>query len=1033
MPKKSVRILQHKEKASILACFLFLCLFSFAQQKLTVTGNVVTEDNIPLAGVSVNVQGASSGTTTDAEGRFTIQLNRGATLVLSFIGYEEQHIKVNNEKDVASIIMVSKQSSLGEVVVVAYGTQKKATVTGAIASIQTKEIKQSPAANLAVTLAGRLPGLIAIQTSGEPGRDITNLYIRGRGTINSQSPIMLVDGIERDLTSIDPNDIATVTILKDASSTALFGVRGANGVILVTTRRGSSEIPEISFSAETGMQDFPRFIQPVSSYDYAVLKNLALKNDGLSEIYSSDILEKYRTGSDPLRFPNTDLREILLKDYSRQERYNLNVSGAGKAVKYFVSAGYLNQGGIFNVEKDLNYDPSFFLKRYNFRSNIDIQLNKTLKAFLNVSGYIGNQNGAYGGVLSNIGDINDPNSTASVWILDNIAATPAILPGVLTPDGEVLTMSNAPQPPYGQVNRTGYIQRVYSNVNATYGMQQDLDFITEGLSAKAVLSFDSKTTNNLFAGKTYEKWVQIINPNLTGMDGGDSVYYQLFNNEKNTPLSISGSRYFSSTFNFQGYLNYNRTFHKHTVSGLVLYQQQKTTINAELPYNLKGVASRLTYGFDNRYFAEFNAGYNGSEQFAKGRRFGFFPAFSGAWLVSNEKFMSNVRIIDHLKLRGSYGLVGNDRIGSRRFLYLDDIQVIAGGYTTSLGNGQYVVTSLLKNHEITWETAKKVNIGLEIGLKNGLGLMVDVFQEKRDNILRNRGTVPVLNGLPISVLPPVNIGKVVNRGYEIELNYKKSFNKDLFVLAKANLNYSKNKQTFADEPLLPEEYAFRYRQTGYTIGQRFGYIVEGYFSDAEDIEKSPVQSVGGHASRPGDFKYRDLNGDGVVDLKDQAPIGYSSVPEYTFGGVLNVGYKNFDISFLFQGVSHVTNYITGNGVFSTANFVARHLESWTAERAANGDPINYPRLTTQTSPNEIANSFFIVNTSYIRLKNLELGYTLPAEWSKKISSRQIRIYANGLNLFTWDKLPTHEFDPELINNTTYPIERIFNFGINLTF
>ena len=258
-------------------------------------------------------------------------------------------------------------------------------------------------------------------------------------------------------------------------------------------------------------------------------------------------------------------------------------------------------------------------------------------------------------------------------------------------------------------------------------------------------------------------------------------------------------------------------------------------------------------------------------------------------------------------------------------MYLDDIQVIAGGYTT-YGNGQYVVTSLLKNHEITWETAKKANIGFEIGLKNGLGLIVDIFQEKRDNILRNRGTVPVLNGLPISVLPPVNIGKVVNRGYEIELNYKKSFNKDLFVLAKANLNYAKNKQTFADEPLLPEEYAFRYRQTGYTIGQRFGYIVEGYFSDAEDVEKSPVQSVGGHVSRPGDFKYRDLNGAGVVDLKDKAPIGYSSVPEYTFGGVLNAGYKNFDISFLFQGVSHVTNYITGNGVFSTDNFVARHLE-----------------------------------------------------------------------------------------------------------
>lgn len=998
-----------------------------------ITGTITDEKGVPLAGVSISVKGIARGTTTDEKGFFRFEIpENNVVLLISYIGYKEQEIATGNRTSI-NISLQPALKTADEVVVVAYGTQKKATVTGAIASIQTKEIKQSPAANLAVTLAGRLPGLTAIQTSGEPGRDLTQLFIRGQGTVNSQSPIILVDGIERDLTSIDPNEVASVTILKDASSTALFGVRGANGVILVTTRRGTSEIPEINFTAETGTQDFPRFIQPVSSYDFALLKNLSLKNDGLPELYSSEILEKYRTGSDPLRFPNTNLQNILLKDYSKQQRYNLNVSGATKAVKYFVNAGYLDQGGMFKVEKNLNYDPSFFLKRYNFRSNIDIQLNKTLKAFLNVAGYLEKQNGPYGGVLNNIGNVDDPNSTASVWILDEIAATPAILPGPLTPDGQVVTLSDRPQPAYGQLNRTGYIQRTKSSVMATYGMQQDLNFITKGLSAKAVMSFDSKTTNNLFAGKTYEKYVQIIDPNLTGSDGGDSVYYKRFNAEANTPLALSGSRFFSTLSNFQGYLNYNRTFQKHSVSGLVLYQQQKNIINAELPYNLRGLASRLTYGFDNRYFVEFDAGYNGSEQFAKGRRFGFFPAFSGAWLISNEKFLSDNAIINQLKIRGSYGIVGNDRIGSRRFLYLDDIQLINGGYSASLGNGQSVVTNLLKNQAITWETAKKADIGLEVGLHNGFSLVVDLFQEKRDNILRNRGTVPILNGLPVSVLPPVNIGKVINKGYELELNYKKFFSKNLSVLAKVNLSYATNKQTFADEPLLPKDYAYRYRQTGYRIGQPFGYIVEGYFNDSADIAKSPVQSVGGHSPRPGDFKYKDLNGDGIVNSKDQAPIGYSTVPEYTYGMAFNVNYKSLDISVLLQGVSNVSNFYQGNGTFARTNYVDRHLESWTAERAASGSPINYPRLTTQASPDEIGNSFFIINASYVRLKNVELGYTIPIKWSKKIGAKQIRIYSNGLNLITWDKLPTRNFDPELMNNTTYPIERIFNFGVNLTF
>jgi TonB-linked SusC/RagA family outer membrane protein len=1003
-----------------------------------VKGRVQDTNGDPLPGVSIVVKGTQSGTTTNAEGDFELNISSNeAVLIVSYIGYKTQEVAVGAQA-ILSISLEISESALQEVVVVGYGTQKKATVTGAIASVQTREIKQSPAANLAVTLAGRLPGLTSVQTSGEPGRDITQLFIRGRGTVNAQSPIILVDGVERDLTYIDPNEVESVTILKDASSTAIFGVRGANGVILVTTKRGTSEKPEISFSVEAGAQDFVRFIKPVNSYEFASLRNLAQRNDGLAESYSPEALEHYRLQDDPLRYPDTKWRDILIKDFSMQQRYNLNVSGAGKAMKYFVNAGYLNQGGQYKVEKNLPYDPSFRLDRYNFRSNIDLQLTSTLKAFLNVGGYLEKQNMPMS-ILNRVsGDFNGNLASMSpaLYLIALMTDLPATIPGPLTPDGEVTTGPSVDWPAYGLMNRSGYVQQTRSNVMATYGMEQALDFITKGLSAKAVVSFDSRSINNMFASREFAKFVPVVDPNLKGQDGKDSVYYRPYDARLNTPLSISGGHSFSSLSNFQAYLNYTRDFKKHSVSGLVLYQQQKNIINAQLPFKLMGLASRLTYGYDDKYFFELNAGYNGSEQFAKGRRFGFFPAVSGGWVVSNEKFLASSRVLTLLKIRGSYGTVGNDRIGSRRFLYLDDIQMGGGGYSGSLGYGQTINTNLLKNEALQWEVARKGNIGVEIGLLDQLNLVVDVYKEKRDNILRNRGTVPVLNGLPNHVLPPVNIGVIDNKGYEVELNYRKSFQKDFSILSKINVNFARNKQIFADEPMLSESFAYQYRETGYAIGQSFGYVVERYFRDEEDVRNSPKQEVGGHESRPGDFKYKDLNNDGVVNERDMAPIGYSGIPEYTFGGAFNIMYKGFDLSGLFQGVTNVNRHYGGRGNYASndvKNYVERHLQSWTPERAANGEPISYPRLTTQVSPNENANSFFIVDASYLRLKNVELGYTLPTSMVKKIGAQRVRVYTNGLNLVTWDRLPAKDFDPEISGWEAYPITRIFNLGLNVTF
>lgn len=1003
-------------------------------QKTTIRGNVTDYDGNPLIGVTILIKDSSIGTTTDIDGNYKLPVTSlYDVLVFSYIGFISKE-EVVKERQIINVVLEEDIGQLDEVVVVGFATQKKETITGSVASIQTKEIKQSPAANLAVSLAGRLPGLTAIQRSGEPGRDVTQLVLRGLGTINGQTPIILVDGIERSLTYIDPNEVESVTILKDASATAVYGVRGANGVILVTTRRGTSDTPEIGFTAELSVQDFPRFVKQVNSYEHAILTNLVLENDGQEQRYSAREIELFRTGEDPIRYPNTNWRNVLLNDYSLQQRYNLNVTGKGKFVKYFVNAGYLNQGGMFKIEKDLPYDPSFILDRYSFRSNIDINLSKNLTAYLNVAGYLEKQNMPQG-VLHIVGpDLNaNLSSSSPAWhILAYMNDLHPTQPGPITPDGEVLTTQTVPHPAFGQLNRSGYTQQNRNNVTATYGMEHSLDKITEGLSAKVELSFDASSTNNLFASKLYERHEYVIDRNIRDSHGRDSVYYKRLGDTENTPLMISGGTSYSQYTNIRGYLNYHRKFNEHDITGLLLYQQQKIIHGTQLPYNLEGLAARVGYNYDMRYFAEFNAGYNGSEQFAKGNRFGFFPAISGAWIVSNESFLHESRILTHFKLRASHGRVGNDRIGGSRFLYMDNISVVPGGLG-SLGKGQHINIALLGNKVLTWEVAKKSNLGIDLELLNSLSLNMDFFYEKRNNILTRRNSIPALNGFSSGTLPPANIGIIENKGYEIELIYRKSFTRDLFFYSKFNVNYARNKQIFMDEPQLPEDYAYRYRATGYRIGQPFVYLVEGYFKDEEEIASSPIQNIAGRPTKPGDFKYKDVNDDGVVDLKDQVPYGHSSVPDYTFAAAFSLQYKSWDLSLLFQGVTNVSNFYADRGTHSKFFFVDRHLESWTKERAENGQRISYPRLTSESSPNEILNSFFLEDVSYIRLKNVELGYTLSQQTSRIIGSNSIRVYFNGFNLFLWDKLSTKNFDPEIPDSFTYPNTRLFNFGINLTF
>ncbi|SEJ16157.1 TonB-linked outer membrane protein, SusC/RagA family [Dyadobacter sp. SG02] len=528
--------------------------------------------------------------------------------------------------------------------------------------------------------------------------------------------------------------------------------------------------------------------------------------------------------------------------------------------------------------------------------------------------------------------------------------------------------------------------------------------------------------------------MQLIDPNTKTPDGRDSVYYQRTRTDfDNTPLSTSTSATFQSFYNTQFQANYNRTFNqKHTFTGLVLAQQQSLIKPGDaLPFNVRGLASRLTYSYANKYTVEFNAGYNGSEQFAKGRRYGFFPSYSAGWNIHNEPFFSNaLHTITMLRIRGSYGSVGGDQLGSRRFLYLDEISRQSGSYSATLGRGSGILESFFGNPNVQWEVARKANVGLEIGLLSSLTLTADVFHEKRSNVLIFRGTIPMIIGVPSSSLAPANIGVIENKGFELDLNYNKVFSKDFSVVTKWNLNYAANKVLFNDEVKLGEDFAYRYRTTGYQIGQQFGYKSLGFFNSQEEIDAYGV-TYQGRAPRPGDLKFADLNNDKVINERDMMPIGESSMPKYSWGAAANITFKNFDLSFLFQGAFKVSGQVLSSEV---NDFRERHQHAWTPERVASGEEILYPALSLSASSSTTsANTYFNENKSFIRLKNLELGYRLPASLTSRVGVKRMRLYVNGLNIFTWDKMVQKDWDPELGSLTSFPVYRVLNAGVNINF
>lgn len=1013
------RILFYAYSFVSILCFWLLPAGLQAQSKQSsgiITG-VVTDaaSNQPMEGVNVIVLRTGKGTYTEADGRYTISANRGDTLEFSFTGFTTLQKRVGSQA-ILNVQLESQSDELSNVVVLGFGqSQKKIAQTGSIASITTKDIKQSPVANIANALVGRLPGLISIQRSGEPGADAPDLYIRGLATLNSNAPLITIDGVQKEsssLATLDPNEIESITILKDASATALYGVKGANGVIIIKTRRGKAGAPSMYASVQTSVSSPTRLPKYLDSYNYAMLSNEAYKNDnpnGTMPPYTQEALDAYKSGSDPYLYPNVDWLGKLLKP-SQMTRADFNVSGGSPRARYFVNIGYTQQNGNYNTEKNEKYDPNIKYKRYNFRSNIDVDVDKDFSIGLSLFGAVENKNAPYTPTsdIFNYAMKLPPNSSPIKYPIGNY--------------GGASIRAN----PFLLLNKTGYTQSYNSSLSGMFTATRKMDFITKGLFLKGNYSFDGYFINDFKRSMNerlayYKGTGDLNDPESYTYAGADD------------PLSAPSSSYGQIRNIWMDFsVNYDRSFGDHDVTGLILANRTQRVVGGAIPYVSQGLVSRLTYSFQSKYFAEFNAGFNGTDNFAKGKRYGFFPAVSAGWVISKENFLKDVRAIDFLKLRASYGLTGNDQLNGRRWLFVSEYQN-AGGYSygdplNGTGGRQ---EGPMANPDVTWETAHKLNIGLEVKLLRDLiALNVDFFREHRNDILITRGTVPSMIGVPSSYLPPANMGEVVNRGFELELTHRYRIG-DFNYFIRANGSFSRNKILFMDEIDWPYDYL---RRTGQSIGQLHGLTVIGFFKDQEDIDNSPRQFG---TVIPGDLKYKDLNGDGKIDANDEGPIGRSNVPQILYGLSAGFSYKDFDFSVLFQGAGNYNVIFSKEAAwefYNGAKVMEQHLGRWTPETAATA---TYPVLHYgQNANNHRTSTFFLKNASYIRLKNIEIGYTFRnTHLGKNTAFKTIRIFANGINLITWDKMGNNSFDPEAPGGSSYyyPQLRAINFGFSTDF
>lgn len=1022
------------------------------QNKRKISGRVTDIKGEPLIGVNVTVDGDANGSITNMDGLYEIFVTKkSVVLKFTYIGFKTSEIRTNASTNIYDVTLEEQVNELEETVIVGYGTQRKISNIGAQSSMKMEDIK-TPSASLTTTLAGRLAGVVAVQRTGEPGKDAADIWIRGISTPNTSSPLVLVDGVERSFNDIDPEDIESLTTLKDASATAVYGVRGANGVILIKTKPGKVGKPTVSADYYESFTRFTKMVDLADGITYMNAANEAMRNDGIATKYTEDQIRNTIAGKDPYLYPNVDWLKEIFNDWGHNRRVNVNVRGGSEKVAYYASVSYFNETGMTVTDKNIDtYDSKMKYSRYNFTTNLNIDVTPTTKVEIGAQGYLGEGN--YPAISS--ADLY--NAAMSI--------SPVEYPKMFFVNGEAFvpgtSTNNNFNNPYSQATRRGYDNltknQIYSNLRVT----QDLDMLTKGLKLTAMYAFDVYNEIHVHQDRA-ESTYNFLDTSVPYDMNGQPILQRIY--EGSNVLSYKQETSGNKKTYLEASLNYDRTFNDdHRVSALFLFNQQskllypKGTLEDAIPYRMMGIAGRATYSWKDRYFAEFNIGYNGAENFSPKHRFGTFPAFGVGWVVSNEKFWQPLsKAVSFLKIRYTDGKVGNSEVSDRRFMYLDQMKE-NGDYGYKFGpNGTkwsgYETVNMAV--DLIWEESRKQDLGIDLKLFNDdLSIVFDLFKERRENILLKREhSIPSFLGYNTSA-PYGNIGIIENKGFDGTIEYNKRINKDWVIALRGNVTFNKDKWIQGE---LPEQKYEWMNQYGHNINGVKGYVAEGLFTQAEidDMVRWESLSDANKAITPkpfasqfgtvkaGDIKYKDLNNDGQIDAYDQTYISRGDVPTTVYGFGFTVGWKDLSVGMMFQGVAGAERVLNGssvnpfNGGGGSGNLYSNIGDRWTEENPDQN--AFYPRLsygseTTSNINNFQKSTWWVRNMNFLRLKTLQISYNLPKPWVNKVHLKNAAVYVMGTNLFTLSRFKL--WDPELNtdNGASYPNTTSYSVGINFTF
>ena len=1003
-----------------------------AQESIVVTGVVTDKNKEPLVGVNITVGDmVGLGTITDINGKYKIKMEPYHRLIFSYIGFDKVEVLVKEQRVINVAMQESEASVIDEVVITGTGAQKKLTVTGAVTNVNVADLKVNPTGSISNALAGNVAGVLAMQTSGQPGQNSSEFWIRGISTFGaSNAALVLVDGFERNLDEINIEDIETFVVLKDASTTAIYGSRGANGVILITTKHGKAGKINIDAKVETTYNT--RTITPdfVNGYNYASMINEARITRAQEPLYQPYELEILRLGLDPDLYPNVNWKDVLMKDGAMTYRGTVNMNGGGATARYFVSASYIEEQGMYKTDENLrkDYDTNANAKRWNYRLNTDIDITKSTLLKVGISG--------------SLKKVNEPGLGGDIWH-SIMGQTPISIP---------LVYSNGYIPAYGTGNQTnpwvlatqtGYNEVWENKIQTNVTLEQKLDFITKGLSFVGRFGYDTNNKNNI----KHEKWPEQWKAQRFRDENGELVFERISTEQK---MRISSGASGERLEFFEAILQYDRGFKEHHLGGTLKYNQDSKimTVNIgddikkSIPRRHQGLAGRVSYNWNYRYFADFNFGYSGSENFATGHQFGFFPAFSVAWNIAEEPIIKkSLKWMNMFKLRYSYGKVGNDNFGDNvRFPYMYTIGS-GGGYQWADYNydknfGGKIYTDLASNN-VTWEIATKHDIGVDLSLFNDkFTATIDYFHEQRDGIYMTRDHLSSMIGLN-GKRPKANVGSVLSEGFDGNFAYKQKVG-DVNLTIRGNMTYSKNEILERDEAYNVYEYQM---DEGHRVDQAKGLIALGLFKDYDDIRNSPRQDFG--SVQPGDIKYKDVNGDGVINDGDRVAIGATTKPNLIYGMGISAQWKGLDVNLHFQGAGKSTFFIDGPSVYAFSsgtwgNILSDLVENRWIDSSISNNPAtenpnaSYPRLSYGGSGNNFRQStYWLRNGSYLRLKTLEIGYSLPKSMVNKIHFNSMRLFFIGTNLLTFSSFKL--WDPELgsSNGEKYPLAKMFTLGLSV--